>query len=284
MWDYRTVAELNDSRTGTEVQEISDKDWLPPKGTLGDLVSAREARGHEPAAEFAGKIPSFGAALCGNFVSVIAEVKRASPSRGAIRPDLDAGSQAAAFEAGGARAISVLTEPDRFGGSLADIERVRAASKLPVLKKDFHTRPEHFLEARALGAAAALLIVRAVPPSVMRECLAASLAVGLEVLVEVHRESELELAAASGASIIGINARNLETLQMDHTAHDRLLPLIPEGVISVAESGMATRDDVQRAADRGADAVLIGSSLSESLDVAALLRALSSVKRGPNAG
>ena len=282
MWAYRTIAELNVSRTGTEAQEISDEGWLPPRGALGQLVQEKEKRKPEAFTHFAGTVPPFGAALCGNFISVIAEIKRASPTRGAIRPELDAAAQAAAFESGGARAISVLTEPDRFGGSLADIERVRSVSSLPILKKDFHTKPEHFVEAKALGVSAALLIVRAVPPSVLRECMSAARDIGLEVLVEVHTDAELDLAVKCGAEIIGVNARNLETLDIDTTVHGRLLPRIPEDVIAVAESGMSIRLDMRRVADQGADAALIGSSLSQSSDVVGLLRSLSSVTRRPH--
>jgi indole-3-glycerol phosphate synthase len=282
LWAYRTIAELNVSRTGTEAQEISDKGWLPPRGTLGELVQGAERRKPEPFAEFKGHVPPFGAALCRDFISVIAEIKRASPSRGLIRGDLDAIAQAANFERGGARAISVLTEPTRFLGSVADIARVRATTQLPILKKDFHTKPEHFIQAKALGASAALLIVRAVPPSVLLECMAAAREVALEVLVEVHTDAELDLAVKSGAEIIGVNARNLETLDIDHKVHERLLPRIPETVIAVAESGMSTRLDMRRVADQGADAALIGSSLSQAPDVVGLLRSLSSVTRRPH--
>ncbi len=283
MWDYRTIAELNVSRTGTEVQEISDKDWLPPTGTLGDLVRAMAHRRNGPVTKYTGQVPPFGAALCGDFVSVIAEIKRSSPSRGAIRPDLDAVSQSAAFERGGAKAISVLTEPARFGGSLADIECVRAASKLPILKKDFHTLPEHILQAKALGASAALVIVRAVSPTALFECMSTARECELELLVEVHTQDELDLAVKAGASIIGVNARNLETLEMDPTIHGKLLPRIPDHIIAVAESGMSARLDLRRAADQGADAVLIGSSLSQSDDVVGLMRTLASVTRRPHA-
>jgi indole-3-glycerol phosphate synthase len=153
---------------------------------------------------------------------------------------------------------------------------------LPILKKDFHTRPEHFIEAKALGASAALLIVRAVSPTALMECMAAARDVALEVLVEIHRESELELAVKAGAKIIGVNARNLETLEMDPKAHARLLPRIPEEIIAVAESGMSIRLDMRRVADQGADAALIGSSLSQAADVVTLLRSLSSVTRRPH--
>ena len=279
MWAYRTIAELNVSRTGTEAQEISDGQWFPPAGTLGELVREKASRREEPTGDFTGAVPSFRAALRREFVAVIAEIKRASPSAGALRADLDAGLRAAAFEKAGAQAISVLTEPTRFGGSLADIRSAREASRLPILKKDFHTSPEHLLQAKALGASAALLIVRAVPPTVLRESIAAAREAGLELLVEVHREGELELALDSGATIIGVNARDLETLGIDSKVHFRLIPKIPASVIAIAESGMSTRLDVERAAETGADAVLIGSGLSRAADVDAVLRSLATVTR-----
>jgi indole-3-glycerol phosphate synthase len=242
-------------------------------------VREKASRQENPVAEFSGVVPSFRAALRRDFVAVIAEIKRASPSAGALRPDLDAGHQAAAFERAGARAVSVLTEPTRFGGSLADIEAVREASRLPILKKDFHSSPEHLLQARALGASAALLIVRAVPPTILRESIAAAREAGLELLVEVHREGELELALDSGATIIGVNARNLETLEIDRRIHFRLIPKIPSSVIAVAESGMSTRLDVRQVSETGADAVLIGSELSRAADVEPVLRSLATVTR-----
>lgn len=231
----------------------------------------------QPAYE--GLTPSFAAALRRDFVAVIAEIKRSSPSKGAINSGLDAARQAANFESGKAAAISVLTEPDRFSGCLEDIARVRTESLLPILKKDFHTTPEHVLQAKHLGASAALLIVRAVPPHRVRECIVAAHENAIDLLVEVHTESELEVAVESGASIIGVNARNLETLVMDETAHERLIPMIPSGIIAVAESGMATRLDVRGAADFGADAVLIGSSLSQAENPVELLRSLTTVTR-----
>ncbi len=279
MWAYRTIAELNDSRTGTEAQESFQREWIPPAGTLGELVRATSARVHRGDEKFVGLIPSFAAALRQDFVALIAEIKRSSPSKGVIRADLDAGRQAAEFERGKASAISVLTEPLRFGGSPMDIGRVKTASALPILKKDFHSTPEHILAAKAMGASAALLIVRAVPPQRLRECIVVAHENAIDLLVEVHREEELDLALASGASIIGVNARNLETLEMDETVHERLIPKIPRNVIAIAESGMTWRVDVRRASELGADAVLIGSSLSESEDLPTLLKSLTTVVR-----
>ncbi len=242
-------------------------------------MRATAARVHQGDEKFVGLIPSFAASLRQDFVALIAEIKRSSPSKGVIRHDLDAGRQAAEFERGKASAISVLTEPLRFGGSPMDIAQVKTVSSLPILKKDFHTTPEHILAAKAMGASAALLIVRAVPPQRLRECIVVAHENAIDLLVEVHREEELDLALASGASIIGVNARNLETLEMDETVHERLIPKIPRNVIAVAESGMTWRVDVRRASELGADAVLIGSSLSESEDLPTLLKSLTTVAR-----
>ncbi len=279
MWAYRTVAELNFSRTGTEAQEISSQEWVPPKGTLGELIRAMDVREEAIQPRYEGLTPSFAASLRRDFVAVIAEIKRFSPSKGAINPGLDAATQASSFDRGKAAAISVLTEPSRFGGRLEDIARVRTQSFLPILKKDFHTKPEHVLQAKHLGASAALLIVRALPADRVRECVIAAHENAIDLLVEVHTEGELDVAVESGASIIGVNARNLETLEMDETAHERLIPRIPARLIAVAESGMANRLDVRRAADHGADAVLIGSSLSAAADPAELMKSLTTVTR-----
>ncbi len=246
---------------------------------LGDLVRSTAARPHKPDRNFTGLVPSFAAALRGEFVALIAEIKRASPSKGDIRKDMDAAKQAEQFELGKASAISVLTEPHKFGGSILDIVRVKMASTLPVLKKDFHTTPEHILAAKAVGASAALLIVRAVPPALLRECILVAHENAIDLLVEVHREAELDLALESGAKIIGVNTRNLETLEMDESVHELLIPKIPKSVIAIAESGMTSRTDVSRASELGADAVLIGSSLSATDDLPTLLQSLTSVAR-----
>ena len=216
----------------------------------------------------------------GGQVAVLAEVKRASPSRGAINPGLDAVAQARAYQAGGALGISVLTEPAHFGGSNEDLEAIRAAVDIPVLKKDFHVDPLQLVEARALGASAVLLIARALAPARLRELAAEAEALGLEVLIEVRDEWELERALETSAPLVGVNNRNLETLAIDTAASDRLIPAIPRDRVAIAESGMRTEADVTRAATAGADAVLVGSSLSAASDPAAAVRALAGVPRG----
>ena len=227
----------------------------------------------------AGNVPSFRDALQGRRVGVIAEVKRSSPSRGAINPGLDLARQVRAYEAGGAAAISVLTEPTRFGGSADDLVLARKSVALPLLKKDFHVEVSQILEARVLGASAALVIARAVPPGRLKDLMTAGADVALEILVEVRDERELDLVLSLNASLIGVNNRNLETLEIDAGTSLRILPLIPRGVLAIAESGVKSAADVKRFADAGADAVLVGSELSGARDPEAAARALTDVAR-----
>jgi indole-3-glycerol phosphate synthase len=229
----------------------------------------------------AARVPerSLAQALRGSHVAVIAEVKRQSPSKGVINAGLSAVDQARAYAAGGAAVISVLTEPNHFAGSIDDLVAVAAAVNIPALKKDFHIDPIQLTEARANGATAALLIVRALSPEALEQMLARARSLELETLVEVRDEHELRLALDLGATLIGINNRDLETLVIDPTTSERLLPLIPPSIIAVAESGMSSRADVERVAALGADAVLVGSSISASADPASLVRDLASVPR-----
>lgn len=215
----------------------------------------------------------------GESVGVIAEVKRRSPSKGTIAGSLDAAEQARCYEEGGAAAISVLTEPAHFGGSNDDLIDVRAAVKIPALKKDFHVSVIQLVEARILGASAALLIARAIAPERLKELVIQGRALGVELLVEVRDEYELERALQAGAAMIGVNNRNLETLEIDPHTAERIIPKIPPGVIAVAESGVRTREDVKRYAACGADAVLVGSVLSASPDPVAATADLAGVAR-----
>jgi indole-3-glycerol phosphate synthase len=212
-------------------------------------------------------------------VSVIAEVKRRSPSKGWINPALSATDQACAYERGGAAAISILTEPAHFGGSVADLVAVCDAVAVPVLKKDFHVDPIQLIEAKALGASAALLIARALAPDALLEMIDVARRLALEVIVEIRDEVELSRAIEGGAAIIGINNRNLETLAIDPATSDRLLGSIPPHIIAIAESGVAGRADVERVARCGADAVLVGSVLSAATDAAAAVGRLTGVPR-----
>jgi len=226
--------------------------------------------------------PAFDSALRTDDVAVIAEVKRSSPSKGAINPSLDVGRQCRNYEIGGAAAISVLTEPNRFGGSLEDLSLARRSCGLPLLRKDFIVDEVQILEARLAGASAVLLIVRALEPARLRDLHRAARKHGLSALVEVRDEQELERALAIGASIIGVNNRNLETLEVDDAAL-RIIPRIPRGCIAVAESGYRTVNDVERAAAVGADAVLIGSELSAAANPLELMQTLHGIHRSGNA-
>jgi indole-3-glycerol phosphate synthase len=196
-----------------------------------------------------------------------------------INATLDVVAQVQAYEAGGASAISILTEPKRFGGSNEDLVKARTATTLPLLKKDVHVDVAQIFEAKALGASAALVIVRAVDPRRLRDLLDAGHDVDLDILVEVRDEAELELALIYQADIIGVNNRNLETLEIDPGTAARVVPFIPAGLVAVAESGVKTAGDVSRLADIGADAVLVGSELSGAADPESAVRALTKFKR-----
>jgi indole-3-glycerol phosphate synthase len=196
---------------------------------------------------------------------------------------MDATTQARAYESAGAVAISVLTEPRHFAGSPEDLIAVRSAVALPVLKKDFHIDPVQLLEAKALGASAALLIARALGPDGLGHMMKTASAYRLEVLVEIRDERELEWALQHDARVIGINNRNLETLAMDPATCERLLKEIPESVVAIAESGVQGRPDVERAGQAGANAVLVGSSVSAAADAAEAVRTLTGVRRSARA-
>ncbi|HXY72518.1 MAG TPA: indole-3-glycerol phosphate synthase TrpC [Actinomycetota bacterium] len=206
-------------------------------------------------------------------VSVVAEVKRASPSAGRIA-ETDPGAQAAAYEAGGASAISVLTEPRHFDGTIADLRLVRAHTALPVLRKDFIVHPSQILEARANGADAVLLIVAALSDAEIRGLLESADDLGMAALVETHTEEEARRAVDGGARVIGVNSRDLESLEVDLDHALGVLAELPPDRVRVLESGVGTRGDVERAAGAGADAVLVGEALMRAADPAAALREL----------
>lgn len=221
----------------------------------------------------------FVSALRGSSVAVVAELKRRSPSKGTINDALDAPARGAAYARGGAAAISVLTEPARFGGSLADLTAVRAAVRVPVLRKDFIVHPAQLAEARDAGASAVLLIARALDPVEAAELADAAAGLGLDVLFEARDPAEIERGVMIRGCAIGINTRNLETLEVDPTVGERLLPLVPADRVAVYESGIVSRRDVERAAAAGADAVLVGSSLSVAPDGSSAVAALTGVPR-----
>ena len=212
-------------------------------------------------------------------MKVIAEVKRRSPSRGEINAYLDAASRARDYIEGGASAISVLTEPAYFGGSEEDLVKVRAAIDAPVLRKDFIIDEAQIVESRAWGASAVLLIARALPRAALSSLVKSAREWGMEPLVEVRSESELDAALGSGARVIGVNSRDLETLEVDVAVVERLLPQVPDVVLAIAESGVRDRADVERAARVGADAVLVGSALSIAGEGAVAVRTLARVTR-----
>lgn len=202
----------------------------------------------------------------GDRPGIVAEIKRASPSRGWIRRELDPERYAKLYEAAGARAVSVLTERSFFGGTLSDLETVSSATRdTPVLRKDFLLDEYMLIESRAHGADLVLLIV-AVLGSDTREMVRLANEAGLDPLVEVHTESELDIAAEAGAGIIGINNRDLATFRVDLRTSERLLPRIPAGVLKVVESGIRTSSDLRRLAGLGADLFLIGEALIRSED------------------
>ncbi len=205
---------------------------------------------------------------------VIAEVKRASPSAGAISAGLDAVAQARAYRDAGAAAISVLTDGPGFGGSLADLVAVRAAVDLPVLRKDFTVGGWQLTEARAAGADAALLIVAALSDDELERLLDQCGELGLSALVEVHDAAELARAADAGAAIVGVNNRNLHTFQVDLDTSVRLIPTFPAEMLAVAESGVRTPEDARRLRAAGAPNLLVGEALVRAPDPGALLREL----------
>jgi indole-3-glycerol phosphate synthase len=207
-------------------------------------------------------------------VNVIAECKRRSPSRGVLRNDYDPGAIALGYTEGGAVAISVLTEPTFFDGSLEHLAAVRHATALPILRKDFIVDRYQILEARAAGANAILLIVAALTPEALKSLHRAATDAGLDVLVEVHELFELPAALDAGASIIGVNNRNLRTLEVDTRLSSQLIDLIPEDVTAVAESGLKTADDLRRLRDGGYDAFLIGERFMTAADPGAALKGL----------
>jgi len=223
------------------------------------LVSLDELKSR--AQRVAPALDAYAALCCGDGVKVIAEVKRSSPSKGALAMIADPAGLAADYAAGGASVISVLTERRRFGGSLQDLAAVRAAVDIPVLRKDFMVGTYQLWEARAHGADAILLIVAALdqPTLVGLRELAESL--GMTALVEVHDEAEAERAVEAGARVIGINARNLKTLEVDRGTFARLAPGIPQGIVKVAESGVRGPSDMLEYGRAGASAVLVGESL-----------------------
>lgn len=239
------------------------------EGVRADLTARQRAVPLDGLKEAAGKAPAARnvvAAFKGGDVAVIAEVKRASPSKGALAAIADPASLAMDYEAGGARVISVLTEPRRFGGSLEDLAAVREAVQVPVLRKDFIVSSYQLWEARAYGADMVLLIVAALEQNALVSLVERALSIDLVPLVEVHTEDELDRALDAGARVLGVNARNLATLEVDRSVFGRLAPRVPEGIVKIAESGIRGPHDLLAYAAAGADAVLVGESLVTGKD------------------
>ena len=263
-------------------------------GFLSDLVAElrRELVEHPPdhealrtAATSAPATRDLAAALhasaAADGVAVIAEVKRSSPSAGMIADDSDPVARARAYVAGGAAAVSVLTERSHFGGSLDDLRDVRRVVEPPVLRKDFLVHTDQVLEARSLGADSVLLIAACLSDDELEAMLATSRRLGMEPLVETHSDRDLDRVLATDARIVGVNARDLETLDVDVAAALARLGRIADGRVAVLESGIRDRSDALRAVDAGASAILVGESLMRADDPAATVRALI---RGKEAG
>lgn len=216
----------------------------------------------------------FSEALIAEGISLIAEMKRASPSRGPIRPGASAAEIVRAYQAAGARAVSVLTEPAHFGGSLDDLVEARTACDLPLLRKDFVVDEYQVLEARAAGADAVLLIVAALGGERLAALAASASDLGMDSLVEVHDEDEVETAVEAGAELIGINNRDLHSLEVDLATTFRLLADVPAGTVVVAESGITERGHVEDLEEAGVDAILVGEALMRAEEPARAVREL----------
>jgi indole-3-glycerol phosphate synthase len=257
-------------------------------GVLDEIIAHKrsellERRARHPIADLQvacrrlGPAPTLGTALRPrppDRVNLIAEVKRASPSRGLLRADLDPASQARRYASAGAAVISVLTDAKYFGGSLDDLVAVRNAVTVPLLRKEFIVEEYQLWESRAAGADAVLLIVAALDQGTLGDLLRAAADIGLGVLVEVHTAEELDRALCLGAPVVGVNNRNLQTLETSLEPSLRLLPLIPPGPVAVSESGLHTAADVERVVAAGAHAILVGEGLVRATDVEAKVREL----------
>ncbi len=245
---HRAAAATDERVVGAVVEQVRDlarrDDGVGRRDFVGSLVAGRTHRG----------------------MAVISEVKRRSPSKGALDLELDPAAVAVAYEAGGASCLSVLTDGEFFGGSPADLVAARAACALPVLRKDFTVGPLDVCDARTMGADAVLLIVAALDDTELGSLVALALDLGLDPLVEVHDESELDRALAVGASLVGVNQRDLRTFEVDRERALRMGERMPADVVAVAESGIRDAADVGRLAAAGYTAVLVGEALVRSSD------------------
>lgn len=232
------------------------------RAAVARAKSGRPPRDHDVCSRFNSIRRDFARALvAGRRPSIIAEFKRSSPSAGPIAPEADARTVAIDYERAGAAAVSVLTEPERFGGSFDDLRAARAATSLPVLCKDFVVDDDQICEAACNGADAILLIVAAMSPGVLHDRIALVVDHGMTPLVEVHDDRELEIACGAGARVIGVNNRDLRTFAVDTSTATRLRSRMPQGIVSVAESGYRTAGDIAACARMGYDGVLVGEAL-----------------------
>jgi indole-3-glycerol phosphate synthase len=241
---------------------VAATDARPLDALIGAALEVAAARG------FAGALDA------ASGLAVIAEVKRRSPSKGALHPALDPAALASTYAAAGASCLSVLTDSEFFGGSVADLQAARAASGLPVLRKDFTVSAHDVVDARLMGADAVLLIAAALDRGELVEYHRLAVELGLDVLVEIHDETELDVALDVGATLIGVNQRDLVTFEVDHDRAARMAAVIPDGVVKVAESGVRDTDDAKRLAAAGYQAILVGETLVTSRDPAEALRGL----------
>jgi indole-3-glycerol phosphate synthase len=235
------------------------------------------AAAHDPTRGFAAALRR-----ADGHLAVIAEIKRRSPSKGDLAPELDPAATAGAYARGGAAALSVLTDEHWFGGSLADLAASRGACALPILRKDFVIDDVQIHEARVAGADAVLLIVAGLPDDgQLRALHDAAFAVGLDVLTEVHDGAEAERAVSAGARVVGVNSRDLQTFGEDLSVGERVAKSLPAEVVRVAESAIRSVDDARRMADAGFDAVLVGEALVRSTDPSAMVRAMAELEVAP---
>ena len=245
------------------------------EGVREDLAKRRKSLGqlHDEMSQAPAPLDAH-PVLKGDVMKVIAEVKRSSPSKGSLSAITDPAALAEQYQIAGASVISVLTEERRFKGSLADLTAVRSRVSIPILRKDFMVDEYQFFEARAHGADMVLLIVAALAKSQLRDFYDLATDLGMAVLIEVHTADELERAMEISPRIIGVNSRNLKTLEVNPSAFAELIPRIPNEVIRVAESGISSRSDVEFAQSHGASAILVGEALVTSADPNLAMRAL----------
>ena len=253
---------------------VLDRIVADKRAELAERMAARPLEQVRAAAEAAATPRDLHAALHDGPLAIIAEIKRRSPSKGALRPELDPADTARLYGAHGAAAISVLTESRHFGGSDDDLRAARAATALPALRKDFTLDAYQLYEARAIGADAVLLIASILAPPVLAELIGLAQRLDLAAIVEVHDAGELAAALDGGAAIVGINNRDLKTFEVSLETCLSLRPRVPSGIVTVAESGVHTPADIARIAAAGFDAALIGESLLATPDPGAALAAL----------